>query len=410
MAMNPIGMQNKAASAIDSASKSLFASEAKNLEDNLVGKTVKLDTTGIQGIHPEIDDILREHARKNSPLLTPPESGGLPPAEPAPQAPSEVNPYTVPSQEPPVPPQAKMPPAQSPDYSGVNPSEMTPRRINGGPEYTDSQLADMGKEGSATDATNLANANKAGVNYDPSRSPLFPEKPSLGFRHDNPSTPVDMGPASYEQNSSPLRKEITASNLGFSGPAAPATPTRAYYGGIPSELEVPAQDALKIRRLIDGEVSYKKLGPYAQTAEAAERDAGLKAKADQIRGQIHGLGDDTSDILDQWSENIGYGKNLSKRAESTPTTVLTSPSIDRRALNKRVDEITGSDLTGLGEKLNDAKEMSNAMHSLNPLRMAGSAAGVGVKGSIKPLVNSSSLNTGLDNILRESLFKNSSQK
>ncbi len=155
------------------------------------------------------------------------------------------------------------------------------------------------------------------------------------------------------------------------------------YGDIPSELNLPAQDVDKIRKGLDSAQSWKKLGPYAQDAESATKDAFLKSQADKLRGQLHGVSPEVSDTYDLWRQNLEFGKNLANRAESAPTTVLTSPSIDRRALLQKVDETVGTDLRGLGEQLNAAKGLSNAAHNFAPVDAAKILAVESLRGGAK---------------------------
>lgn len=173
------------------------------------------------------------------------------------------------------------------------------------------------------------------------------------------------------------------------------------YGQINSGLTVEAQDANRIRQLLDGEISYRKLGPFAQTAEVAERDAAIKKLADNLRGQVHDVSPEVSDTLDQWSDNLNAARNLDKRAETAPITVLTSPSVDRRALLQKVDEQVGTNLQGLGSQLNDSKNLSNAVHNIQPLKALGTLGLAGLKGT----ANAASQGTALsDPAVVQSLF------
>lgn len=156
------------------------------------------------------------------------------------------------------------------------------------------------------------------------------------------------------------------------------------YGDIPSELEIPAQDANKIRSLLDQEMTYKKLGPFAQTAETAQRDAAIKPLADQLRGQIHELSPEISDTLEQWSDNLNAARNLDKRAETAPMTVLSSPSFDRRALLQKVDQEAGTNLEGLGRQITNAKDLSNAFHNgVHPIDAALATGRAGLQGAVQ---------------------------
>lgn len=51
-----------------------------------------------------------------------------------------------------------------PDYGAVNPSEMTPRRINGAPEFTNPQLSQLSDAGDIAASANLEAANSSGFN------------------------------------------------------------------------------------------------------------------------------------------------------------------------------------------------------------------------------------------------------
>lgn len=152
------------------------------------------------------------------------------------------------------------------------------------------------------------------------------------------------------------------------------------YGDIPSVVKADASDANQIRSILDQEMSYKKLGPFAQSAETAARDAQIKPLADQIRGQVHGVSPEVSDTLDQWSDNLNAARNLDKRAETAPMTVLTSPSIDRRALLQKVDSGVGTSLQDLGHQINDSKNLSNAVHQVQPIKAALTLGKSGVTG------------------------------
>lgn len=163
------------------------------------------------------------------------------------------------------------------------------------------------------------------------------------------------------------------------------------YGTIPSNVTMSAEDANDIRRTLDSQLSYKKLGPFAQTAEVAERDQQLKGLADGIRGQIHDVSPEVSDTLDQWSDNLGQARNLDKRAETAPVTVLTSPSIDRRALLQKVDNQVGTNLVATGSQMNDAKNLGNAVHQLQPVKAIGALGMSGAKGALPAVAAGGSL-------------------
>lgn len=152
------------------------------------------------------------------------------------------------------------------------------------------------------------------------------------------------------------------------------------YGDIASEVELSATDANKIRSLLDQEMTYRKLGPFAQNAETATQDARIKPLADQLRGQVHGINPEVSSTFDDWSENLNAARNLEKRAETAPVTVLTSPSVDRRALIQKVDDAVGTKLGSLGKQLNSAKNLSNAVHDIKPFKALGTLGLEGARG------------------------------
>lgn len=153
------------------------------------------------------------------------------------------------------------------------------------------------------------------------------------------------------------------------------------YGDIPSEANVDAQDANKIRQLIDGEISYKKLGPFAQTAESAERDNQLRGQADNLRKQIHGLSPDLSDTFDQWSDNLNQSRALDKSADTAPLSAISGPNFDRYALLKKVDNETGSNLGKLGSQINDSRVMWDAQHNPRVFKLLDAVASPLVKGT-----------------------------
>ena len=171
------------------------------------------------------------------------------------------------------------------------------------------------------------------------------------------------------------------------------------YGEIPSEAAFDATEANKIRQILDSNVSYKKLGPHARSAEVAASDEGLKSNADRIRGQLHDISPGVSETYDQWAENLSAARSLDKGSQTNPVNVLTSPS--KQGLNQSVDRAVGTDLRGLGSQLEAAKEMSSG----NPLKKGWTVGSEALKGGISPLRKPNQTNTALDQLLRESLFK-----
>lgn len=153
------------------------------------------------------------------------------------------------------------------------------------------------------------------------------------------------------------------------------------YGDIPSEASVDAQDANKIRQLIDSEISYKKLGPFAQTAESAERDNQLRGLADNLRGQIHGISPDLSDTFDQWSDNLNQARALDKSADTAPLSAISGPNFDRYALLQKVDNETGSNLGQLGSQINDSRVMWDAVHNPRVFKMIDAVGSPLIKGA-----------------------------
>lgn len=129
------------------------------------------------------------------------------------------------------------------------------------------------------------------------------------------------------------------------------------YGGLPSRVDMDAMEGHNIRSKLDQQMSYKQKGPFAQTAETLASDARLKKLADPLRAQEHALSPQTSDILDQWSENLNIAGGLDRRANRAPMGALTSGSGDQQALLQRVDQTIGSDLSTLGAQLANAEKL-----------------------------------------------------
>lgn len=152
------------------------------------------------------------------------------------------------------------------------------------------------------------------------------------------------------------------------------------YGDLPSEVSMDGQDANKVRSILDQEMSYKKLGPWAQSAETSARDSMIKPQADAIRGSVHDLDPELSDTIDKYSENLEMAKKLKSGAANSPTNTLTSGNTDQRGLFQDIDDRTGTNLQDLSSKLNDAKNLGNAIHG-DKLGRAVEALGVSaVKG------------------------------
>lgn len=86
-----------------------------------------------------------------------------------------------------------------PDYSAVNPSEMTPRKINGAPEYTDAQISQLGQASGAAADTNLAAANESGFNP-------YGKAGTTGSSQYNPMEAAQAVQKAAGVNSSPLNQ------------------------------------------------------------------------------------------------------------------------------------------------------------------------------------------------------------
>ena len=160
--------------------------------------------------------------------------------------------------------------------------------------------------------------------------------------------------------------------------------TTDAYGQIPSVATVPAEDANKIRSILDQEMSYRKMGPFAQqNAEVAARDAQIKPLADNLRGQIHALSPKLSDTFDQWSDNLNQARALEGGAARSPVGMLASPSLDRQGLLQKVDGQVGTSLQDLGVRGEEAQQLALALATHRPIRIGESLAGPAVTGAYK---------------------------
>ncbi len=194
--------------------------------------------------------------------------------------------------------------------------------------------------------------------------------------------------------------------LGIEGVNSVLDKSRGMYGELPSEAQVPATDADAVRKAIDSSMSYKQLGPFARTAEVAESDAGKKALADQIRGQVHSLSPETSDTFDQWANNLEEAKVLDRKSANSPSGFLISTQPDRRALLQNVDSTVGSDLAEKGSIMKDATNLYRAGHGdmWNIMKLPAMGLTSPLKGAASGAVSTKLTDPALEQMIQQGLF------
>jgi hypothetical protein len=170
------------------------------------------------------------------------------------------------------------------------------------------------------------------------------------------------------------------------------------YGDLQSRINLDAQDANTIRSLIDQQTSFKKLGPFARSAEAAASDISLNAKANELRKGLHGLGSDVSQTYDDWAAMLNQAKSLEASGNRSPISTLATSSPDKSALLQRVDQEIGSNLSGLGNQLKASQDLSWK----NPVPLF-TEAGAGLKEGITKAGGQTApvINQGLFNLIEE---------
>lgn len=237
----------------------------------------------------------------------------------------------------------------SPDFSGIDPSEFTPRRINGAPEPTDAQLAQMAKAGNATAKQNLVRANSLGA--DPYSGPIQAQVSPLSptMERAGPSgdflTPIQPRPAgsidapALAQN---LRAQGDSAKLAkIPGMEGLASKINGFLDTLSSNSRaMNIRDAQTLRQGIDSAINWGKRVPDM---------AGTQQYLVNIR---NALSDAMNNSVDQAASKSGGALGQLRQANQNYSTLskINDIAANRAAMNSanRAVGLTDTIATGAG--------------------------------------------------------------
>jgi len=219
----------------------------------------------------------------------------------------------------------------SPDISGVNPSEFTPRRINGSPEPTDWQLAEMARAGDQSAKTNLQVANSSGFNPYESNPTAEVSTIERGFEKTRPEdfvTAVKPRPAGTINAPAIAAKLRSTADIATLSKTPGMEGTASKIGGFLESLEKNPQDmslrdAQELRQGIDKSINW------------ARRQPDMAAAQQHLVDIRNALSDAMNESVDQASSVSGEPLGALRQANKDYSTLSKIQSIasNRNAMN-----------------------------------------------------------------------------
>ena len=203
-------------------------------------------------------------------------------------------------------PSGAYPNTVNPDYSDINPAEMTPRRINGAPEATEAQLGQMRQAAGVSQAENLSAANANAYN------PITQTKPPGASQYN----PLEAAQA--------IQKKVGSFNpldpLDQSGAGQLNDTLKSVR--LNGEANVSMAEAQAKQEQLQAQANFDATRPnasnsVAQDAAGAHREY-LNQSAENAAGQIGGsnLKSTIQTANNQWSQGRKAAQLLNNRTAS----------------------------------------------------------------------------------------------
>lgn len=179
----------------------------------------------------------------------------------------------------------------------------------------------------------------------------------------------------------------------------------------PARVEISGERALRLKRAADASAGYSSSKPFDPVASAKGEEA--KQLADILRAQINS--DPRAATLNtEMGETFALKKALADKAKTSPISAISpSETTDRGQLIKMIDQRAGSNLEGLGNRLDSAGDLLiSPKRLLRPLEAPDELRKLGVRGAAeaskhlnKVPVNKGALHVPLLELLRQGRSK-----
>jgi len=149
--------------------------------------------------------------------------------------------------------------------------------------------------------------------------------------------------------------EMVAPQPGYPGVMSPRGPARA---------DIDAPRALSLRRALDKEAGYGRSKPFDPTAVAKGETA--KAEADIIRRKLAEI-PGVNPIQEESARIMALRDALEEKSRSAPVSALQNQvGSDQYNIVKQIDDMAGSKLVGLGDRISGAQDLILDPKRLNP--------------------------------------------
>lgn len=134
--------------------------------------------------------------------------------------------------------------------------------------------------------------------------------------------------------------------------------------------EIPMTDALKLRAQLNDKSLFKDLGPYSEQV-AAKQSSALNA-GNKLRDTISSVDPNMGAISDELKDAYSLRNAVTNSAGKRPISAVTAGlGTDKGSLLSQFDEQAGTDLRGLGNNIDLAKERLGGASSSLPMSKLG---------------------------------------
>lgn len=127
-----------------------------------------------------------------------------------------------------------------------------------------------------------------------------------------------------------------------------------------SEIEIPAEDALRYRAMLNKGANY---GPQELSNEglAEAKDAAAEAAGNQMRSKINALDPKVAELSDELRNKYALQKAVVGRPDKpiAPTSVIKGTELGKKSNLAQFDQLAGTDLYNLGKRSDLAQRMYN---------------------------------------------------
>lgn len=142
---------------------------------------------------------------------------------------------------------------------------------------------------------------------------------------------------------------------------------RVSSGGV---KEIPMKDALELRASLNDKSLFKDMGPYSE--EIAARSQKALGVGNQLRSSINQIDPNIDAISGELQDAYKLRNAVTQSAGKRPISTVTAPiGSDKGSLLSQFDQSAGTDLRGLGQDVDTARERLGGAVSSMPLSKAG---------------------------------------